>query len=62
MVERTKSGYHLSGDDSIEFYRKLHDPTEKEISINARYFDELDDTVHITWLNEREFIAEIDGL
>ena len=60
MVEKTMSGYHLSGDDAIEFYRRLHNPTKEEININVSYFDKLENTVHITWLNNGEFIAKID--
>ena len=60
MVERTMGGYYLSGDDAIEFCRRLHNPTKKEMDINTSYFDKLENTVHITWLNNGEFIAEID--
>ena len=60
MVERTGSGYYLSGDDAIEFYRRLHNPTKEEMDTYASYFDKLENSVHITWLNNGEFIAEID--
>jgi len=59
MVERTSCGYHLSGDDASEFYRRLYNPTKEEINNMNSYFNKLENTIYIVPLNNMDFIVEI---
>ena len=59
MIERIGLGCRLSGDDSIEFYRILHNPTKEEIDVANSHFNEIEKKIHIEQLDNGDYIAKI---